>query len=169
MSPEIAGALSWGVKDSFREYVSGVSDGTVSVDGAGQDGTSRFIFPLVDATEFDTGTGLGQLRFSGSVEFSAYRGVLLVRVRDPWISMHESGGVLSIMHPAYREPTTERSEIATFDSPARSTLERANWTVASTRLTYDGCRALGEIYPVGTEADPFDFRITRTPAHHRVG
>ncbi|ROO85658.1 Htaa protein [Actinocorallia herbida] len=143
--------LTWGVKRSFREYVAEVDDGSETFgNGARRTASGEFAFPLADAADFDPATGLGTLRFAGSVVFRAYSGVLLVRVRDPWVVLGETGGCLTIMHPAYREATGVRAEIAVFDPPVRA----AGGRRLAPTLTYDGVRAFGDVYGVGAPLDP---------------
>ncbi|MER7684886.1 HtaA domain-containing protein [Streptomyces sp. NPDC097610] len=152
---EPSGRLTWGVKGGFREYVATVPDGSESTaEGVRTDESGAFVFDLDDATGFDSASGHGTLKFRGSVLFSAYRGILLVRVRDPWITLGVNGGTVSIMHPAYRDPTSERREIGVFDAARREmSPDTLSWCVDTPRMTYDGTQTFGDVYPVDT---PFD-------------
>ncbi|MFJ8001264.1 HtaA domain-containing protein [Streptomyces sp. NPDC096310] len=155
---ELWGQLVWGVKSGFRAYVAGVTDGTESVaDGVRTDESGAFVFSLDDATDFDSVSGHGTLKFRGSVVFSAYRGILLVRVRDLWITLDGDGdgGTVSIMHPAFREATSQRREIGRFDAVRREATPGAvTWSIDVPRMTYDGTRAFGDVYPVDAPFDP---------------
>ncbi|MFF8316495.1 HtaA domain-containing protein [Streptomyces bobili] len=153
---ELSGHLVWGVKSGFRAYVAGVTDGGESVaDGARTDEGGAFVFSLDDATDFDSVSGNGTLKFRGSVVFSAYRGILLVRVRDLWITLDGDGGKVSIMHPAFREATSERREIGAFDAVRREATPGAvTWSIDVPRMTYDGTQAFGDVYQVDAAFDP---------------
>jgi hypothetical protein len=86
------GSLTWGLRQSFREYVS-VPNIHVS-DGASKDGDGVLTFPLVSGT-FDAETGATTLQFSGSVHYLSYCGyfdgwaddecVLDVEITDPQV------------------------------------------------------------------------------------
>ncbi|MFJ3780007.1 HtaA domain-containing protein [Streptomyces sp. NPDC090075] len=153
---ERSGRLTWGVKEGFREYVASVTDGTESTaDGVYTDESGSFVFGLDDATGVDSTSGHGTLKFRGSVVFSAYRGILLVRVRDPWITLDEDGGTISIMHPAFREVTSERRGIGVFDTVRReATPGSVAWTIDLPRMTYDGTHVFGGVYPVDAPFAP---------------
>ncbi|MFF4966185.1 HtaA domain-containing protein [Streptomyces sp. NPDC001037] len=153
---ELSGQLAWGVKGGFREYVAAVSDGAESTaDGVRTDESGAFVFKLDEVTGFDNASGHGMLKFSGSVVFSAYRGILLVRIRDPWITLDKKGGTISIMHPAYRDATGERSRIGVFDA-ARCELapDTVTWAIDAPRMIYDVTRTFGDVYSADTPFDP---------------
>lgn len=137
----MARALAWSVKASFRDYVSGVADGIEERSaGVDLDERGRYIFPSLG--------GDGEtLKFGGWVRISAYRGILDVRVADPWI---ESDGVrrrVSIAHPrAERNPELPRLVLAEFEGADQNT----------PLLTFDGVRLLGDVYQVGAALDPIE-------------
>ncbi|MCG7207378.1 HtaA domain-containing protein [Streptomyces arenae] len=159
----LSGQLVWGVKSGFREYVAAVTDGAESTtDGVRTNESGAFVFSLDDATSLDNTSGHGTLKFRGSVVFSAYHGILLVRVRDPWITLDGDGGTVSIMHPAYREPTSERQAIGTFDGVRREVVPGAvNWSIDVPRMTYEGTQAFGDVYPVDAPFDPIVITLAK--------
>src|SRR5262245_51612415 len=79
-----AGSLNWGVKASFRNYVGAggiaVAGGVTRVDaGASVDGLA---WP-VQSGSFDASTRALELRFAGSVHFSAHEGALDLTLASP--------------------------------------------------------------------------------------
>lgn len=134
----MSGEIAWSVKSSFRAYVAGVSDGTeISSDDVTVDAAGRYRFPLVS-------TGDDVLKATGWVRLSAYRGVLDVRIAEPWIEYRSGGGVVTIAHPrSERNPALPRMVLAEFGTDS----------VIRPELTFDGVRLLGEVYTVGAELD----------------
>lgn len=154
--------LSWGVKASFRGYVLALSDGAVVLTDryTSHDGTA-FVFEAAPGEPAGAGDGAPcLLRFRGGVEFSGHRGILMVRIRDPWLHLAGGRGRLSIMHPAYREPTPERVDLAELhDLRAESEDDTVVWWTATPRLRPTGVRTFGETYAAGTALDPLTFSV----------
>ncbi|KAF0957985.1 HtaA domain-containing protein [Rhodococcus sp. T7] len=154
--------LCWGVKASLRDYLSAIDGEIVCGDGADQTPAGEFMFPTAHPTHLDSSRCL---RFRGTVVFSAYHGMLLVRLRDPWVMLAGAVGSLTMMHPDFADRTSERIEIATFSLPEHPDVASGRgWTIAVPRLTYDGTRALGDVYGIGTELDPIHIRQSAAAA-----
>jgi hypothetical protein len=78
-----AGSLTWGVKQSFRDYVAGpIAKGTITTSGVGASG-GAFTFGQAAGGTFDRATGLGTSAYSGSVRFTGHAGLLDVSIGNP--------------------------------------------------------------------------------------
>src|SRR5690606_18863143 len=85
------GSLLWGIKASFRDYVTGpIAHGSISVTGgAGVEG-GRYWFPQASSS-VDPETRLGSVAYRGSVRFTGHGGQLSVVVGDPVITITDAG------------------------------------------------------------------------------
>ena len=78
-----AGSLSWGIKSSFRSYVTGtIAKGSITATGVGVSG-GVFTFGQTAGASFDQWTGLGSSPYSGSVRFYGHGGLLDVTLANP--------------------------------------------------------------------------------------
>ena len=90
-----AGFLSWGVKTSFRQYVTGpIAKGSIDLSGAGRTG-SQFVFGQAqEVIDLSPGT---QVNYRGAVRFLGHSGVLNVGMANPRVTItSESSAVLSV-------------------------------------------------------------------------
>jgi hypothetical protein len=90
--------LDWGVKTSFRRYVSRMVDGVCEVGrGAAPAGGGAFRFPAAASSPVLWDGGI-PIEFSGILRFVAHGGILSLTIVDPRIERGEAGGplVLSI-------------------------------------------------------------------------
>ncbi|MBQ1442355.1 MAG: HtaA domain-containing protein [Renibacterium sp.] len=93
----VAGFLTWGVKDSFRSYLTGaIARGSITVSG-GASGVDRYTFPQSGASSWNPLTGTGRAGYRGTVQFYGHSGVLNLSFSDPQISVDSAGsGTLSV-------------------------------------------------------------------------
>lgn len=146
-------ALRWGIKQSFREYVLAMSDGSESLSPeVTKDEHGNYLFKADPDATSDASSG-DALKFQGSVLLSGYRGMLLVRVRDPWIEETNGSVRLTVMHPAYREKTTERLALAELVEVGTKEIDGAHYRTLASRLLPSGMRTFDDVYKVGTELD----------------
>ncbi|WP_395640167.1 HtaA domain-containing protein [Pseudolysinimonas sp.] len=147
----VPGSLSWGVKASFREYVTGpIASGSISVgNGAGVSG-GAYWFPQSSAEVSS------DVAYRGSVTFSGHGGLLNLRIADPVVRITStSSAVLSVATGSGRvdfaslalgTPTTDASGARTYAaSPAT--------------LTAAGAASFAGFYSAGTALDPVTFTI----------
>jgi hypothetical protein len=137
------GRLRWAVKESFIDYVRGLSDGAIETfDGCEAD-DGVFVFAGEAA-------GDGAFSFAGGIQFTGFAGMLDVRLVDPMI---EGDGVdktlTALVGP---KSIAARVAIATVDGagPLRA---GEPWT-ATPKLTFEGVHVFGDVYQVGTELAP---------------
>ena len=168
------GGLTWGVRESFRDYI-GASGVTVS-GGASQDADSIITFPLASGT-FDDATGATTLEFTGSVHYLSYCGyfdgwkddecVLDVEIRDPKIVIDVDRQVLTA-HVIHRPggvnvvtPMRDLGVIPLVDlDVSEATVDvdggETSWGGIRTGITTEAVPVFG-YYSVGAAFDPLSF------------
>ena len=129
----------WGVKASLLDYVRGMPDGKVAVDGA-IESADGFTFPSA------AGPDDGILRFSGSVTLTGHSGMMRVVIADPWLAV--DARELSIADP---DDPTGRLSFARFLSVAAD--EDGALRAGGTTLTADGSDLFFGPYREGTALD----------------
>ncbi|MGO4689637.1 HtaA domain-containing protein [Glaciibacter sp. 2TAF33] len=140
---ESTGQLRWAVKESFIDYIRGLSDGGIEAFDGCEVVDGAFIFPGESA-------GDGGLLFTGGVRFTGFSGMLDVRLVDPMIEGEGPDKTLSALVGV--PSIAARATIATIENSApRTAGER--WTVTP-RLTFEGVRIFGDVYQVGAELAP---------------
>jgi hypothetical protein len=156
-----AGSLTWGVKQSFREYVAGpIAKGDIVTTGVGRSG-GAFVFGQSEGGSFDRATGVGTSNYSGSVRFTGHAGILDVTLSNPVVRVDSAtSGTLLV--------TVGGSQIAfaTLNLAAGS-LSTPNNTVSyagvPATLTAQGASVFSlngsGFYEPGTALDPVSFVI----------
>ncbi|MEE1827778.1 HtaA domain-containing protein [Streptomyces sp. BE20] len=161
------GSLDWGVKASFRNYVTGpVGQGAVELTGGATtnaDGT--FHFGLVSAA-YDMSTHALSSSFTGGVRFTAHHGALDVALSDLRITTAGTAGTLTA-DTASKESmgateVTRRDDVplVTF-TVARDT---TNGVPAAAKLTEQGAKAFAGFYQAGSDMDPLALLLKQSPA-----
>lgn len=167
------GALDWGVKASFRNYIEhGPAAGSIeTTDPAerNEDGTFRF----------DLGTGLDVVEsddlfapFSGGVRFRGHAGALDLVITEPRIDIDGTTGTV-VVDAVSKE--LESPEPQTFDDVVLATLDlrtvtptadddRVRYADIPATLTEDGADAFGGFYEAGEALDPVTFVVTADTA-----
>ena len=143
-------ALTWGVKQSFRNYVQATGGTIETAGGAAPAADGAFAFPATPGqglTLDDAGRPQGAGRFAGEVRFQAHGGMLSVRLVEPGLEVTSTGAALSVADGE------RRVAIATLDLAAAGPGE-AGELVIPAALTLDGSFLLGDHYPPATVLDP---------------
>ncbi len=157
------GALDWGVKRSFRSYVSGGAArgeiATVEPASTNPDGTFRF----AGAGEADFG-GEGDVdaAHAGAVRFTGHDGALDLTIADPRVRIDGDDGTLVVdadgTHPDTGLPQRfDDIVLATLDASAvqaTATDGLVTWRDVTVTLTEDGSEAFGGFYQAGEVMDP---------------
>ncbi|MDQ0237637.1 HtaA domain-containing protein [Arthrobacter bambusae] len=138
-------SLQWRIDPAFDDYVRNrTGDGTVTLSGgATRDDDGCYHFPGI------AGAGdLENLHYGGSVEFSAYLGVLSVRIAEP--SLHLSSGMVHLYIVDDSAPAGTRLELATasVEPGAKDDI------LLDLRLTERGAELFLGKYPAGTPLAP---------------
>lgn len=145
------GAVDWGVRRTFREYVTGdIADGEWALTAGAQDGGALFRFPGGEGTYADgdlTASFDGAVRFTGAhgldlslsgvrAEIQDGKGTLYADVKSPDLS----GEKVPLVTFTAEEPKSADGLVTVTEAPAK--------------LTARGAEAFGGMYRAGTEMDP---------------
>lgn len=166
------GSVEWGVKASFRGYVtSPIGHGTITTaGGATQAASGVFTFP-VSGGAHDADTGTTEAISGGSVHFEAHGGILDVLISDVRVEIDGSTGAI-VADVVSREfiDTTTAGDPVTYDDVVLASLDLAGVTptvgvgtvsyadVPAT-LTAAGVPAFGNFYSAGEPLDPVSFTL----------
>ncbi|MEW6921312.1 HtaA domain-containing protein [Trueperella pyogenes] len=170
--------LNWGLKESFRNYVSGdFAKGKWELsDGA----TGTFTFPLKDPKQFTPGK-YDNLDFAGKVHFTAHHGLLDLAIEQPTVRKGDSGWelvVTVVVNPFDKSKiadalagkikidkskiATERVVLATLSEPEVSgTNDEQTIHFRSVKLTAEGAKSFANFYKEGQELDPMTIKVTK--------
>ncbi|MFF0450371.1 HtaA domain-containing protein [Streptomyces sp. NPDC004609] len=162
------GNLDWGVKQSFREYVTtGFAQGKIEVAGGAADNAAGFRFPRGKGT-FDAGKKTLSVSFDGSVRFLGHldKGeyVLDLRLSDLKVRVDGTRGTLladvSTKDQESRKVATYNDlGVASLKVPAgalKAEKKVVTLTDVPATLTADGVKAFGGMYKTGTVLDTLD-------------
>ncbi|EYT80770.1 hypothetical protein CF54_23515 [Streptomyces sp. Tu 6176] len=155
----VTGAVDWGVRRTFREYVTGdIARGRWTLSDGAQDGGALFRFPSGTGT-FEDGTL--RAAFRGAVRFTGAHGLDL-RLTGLRVTVEDGRGTLSA-DVTGTALTGSNVPLITFTAKgltARDGLARV--TEAPAVLTERGARAFGGMYPAGTAMDPVSVAVALT-------
>ncbi|MFI1399600.1 HtaA domain-containing protein [Streptomyces sp. NPDC020681] len=150
-------AVDWGVRRTFREYVTGsIAQGKWTLSGGALDGGALFRFPQGKGT-YDAKRQTLDAAFAGTLRFTGTDldlGLTKVTVRVT------SGGGTLIADVAEAGRTTKAVPLITF--PAEDFTPRnglAALTEAPATLTAAGAKAFGGMYKAGTAMDPVSLAV----------
>lgn len=156
--------LAWGVKESFRSYISGsIANGEWTTEnGAGYE-TPNFLW-ATDTGSVDEELGSGEIAFIGSVHFTGHGGALAMDLADPVIEFDGDDAYLLLNIGATdnaEEEAPEGGEVRAaklqLDGALDTQTDQFTITEATVRLTSAGANAFnGEYgsYAAGDEMDP---------------
>ncbi|MFD3998065.1 HtaA domain-containing protein [Streptomyces sp. NPDC058583] len=150
-------AVDWGVRRTFREYVTGaISQGKWTLADGAQDGGALFRFPGGKGT-YDPRKGTLDAAFAGSVRFTgAHLDLTLGKV-----TVKVSGGTGTLGADVTSAGKTEKAvPLVTFtarDLTPENGL--AVVTEAPATLTEGGAKAFGRMYKAGTAMDPVSLAV----------
>jgi hypothetical protein len=159
--------MTWGFKESFRSYISGtIANGEWTVaDGATYE-TPSFGWAGGTGTISD---GDGDIRFTGSIEFTGHGGILDTKVANPRLELHGWSNATLLMDVS---GTTQQGaavdekavKFATVDVSAATYGDGSVSIVdAPVTLTEAGSAAFGT-YAAGEQLDPLTVTLTADPA-----
>ncbi|WP_372347329.1 HtaA domain-containing protein [Streptomyces sp. KL116D] len=152
------GAVDWGVRRTFREYVTGdiAQGGWKLADGA-RDGGALFRFPDGEGS-YDREKQSLDAEFTGSVRFTGEHGLDL-ELAD--VSVAVTGGKGTLRADVTSDGrTTKDTALVTFAAKSlavRDGLVRVD--EAPTELTAAGAKAFGGMYRAGTAMDPVSLAV----------
>ncbi|MEV7598800.1 HtaA domain-containing protein [Kitasatospora sp. NPDC089797] len=166
------GALDWGVRRTFRDYVTGtIAQGRWELGGGAADGGAFFRWTPAKGG-YDPATGNLTAAFTGTVRFTGLRSGesygLDLTLANPGVTVADGRGrLLADVSGRTPDGSTQQLtgvELATFD-PAGIKPEAGLLKAVELPLTLaeGGAKAFGGLYPAGTEMDPLSFAVALDP------
>ncbi|WP_165985955.1 HtaA domain-containing protein [Streptomyces sp. YIM 98790] len=157
--PIVDAAVDWGVRRTFREYVTGdVARGEWRLTDGARDGGAVFRFPAGTGGH-DPATGALEARFRGSVHFTGHEldlalGPFEVRIEDG------TGTLLADVTTDGGGTRLDGLPLVTFDA-AGAGPDDGLFIIAESPavLTEEGAAAFGGRYPAGTAMDPVTLSV----------
>lgn len=140
-------ALDWGVRRTFREYVSGpIAEGKWKLAGGAKDGGALYRFPGTKGS-YDVKKAELTADFEGSVHFTGKDvDVLLKKVS---VSVKDDKGTLS----------ADGTALVTFAAPLKPKKDLILVEEAPAKLTEEGAELFGSLYQGGAAMDPVTLAI----------
>ncbi len=153
------GAVDWGVRRTFREYVTGdVAKGRWTLSAGAEDGGALFRFPSGEGTYKN-----GQLTasFKGAVRFTGAEGLDL-RLSGVRATVEDGKGTL-YADVAGADFTGKKVPLVTFTARNLKAVKGlAKVIEAPAKLTAQGARTFGGMYQAGTAMDPVSLAVALT-------
>ncbi|MFE9630605.1 HtaA domain-containing protein [Streptomyces sp. NPDC006463] len=150
-------AVDWGVRRTFREYVTGsVGQGTWTLAEGARDGGALFRFPQGRGT-YDGAKGALDAAFAGTVHFTGAH--LDLKLGKVAVKVENGKGVLSA-DVTTGDGTKSAVALVEFDAASlKAEGGLATLAEAPATLTEGGSQAFGSMYKAGTEMDPVSLAI----------
>jgi len=161
------GTLSWGVKESFRSYISGtIANGSWDTSNGASYETPQFQWGGATGT-FDPSSGTGSVSFDGQVHFTGHDGLLDLSLAQPTVEFE--GATAALLLDA--RSTDMEGEVAVDaaqewvgDVTLPGGLQLADGalvvTDAATTLTNAGVTAFAGFYEAGDELDALSLSLS---------
>ncbi|MCP3817552.1 HtaA domain-containing protein [Streptomyces sp. A3M-1-3] len=150
-------AVDWGVRRTFREYVTGsIARGKWTLSAGAQDGGALFRFPRGEGT-YDGRKGILAGAFAGTVRFTGRHLDLALSK----VEVRVKGGRGTLSADVTRQGATQEAvSLVTFDAKGlRASAGLVTLTEAPTTLTPQGAKAFDDMYTAGTEMDPVSLAV----------
>lgn len=150
-------AVDWGVRRTFREYVSGsIGQGKWELTEGAQDGGALFRFPQGKGA-YDAAQGTLDAAFAGSVHFTGAH--LDLKLGKVGVKVENGKGVLSADVTTGGQ-TKNAVPLVEFDAKGlKAEGGLATLTEAPATLTEGGAQAFNAMYKAGTEMDPVSLAV----------
>ncbi|MEV0279336.1 HtaA domain-containing protein [Streptomyces sp. NPDC050610] len=150
-------AVDWGVRRTFREYVTGpIAQGKWQLGDGAQDGGALFRFPKGKGS-YDEDKGALDASFAGTLRFTGAH--LDLSFRDVEVAVRDGKGTLSA-GVSDGKSEHESVPLATFEAkslkPKDGLIAIAE---APAKLTAEGAKAFGSMYQEGADMDPVSLSV----------
>ena len=142
--------LTWGVKESFRQYVEAAGGSITISDGATRNADGSFLFNAEtegDLAIASDGTVSGSQAFEGTVSFEAHGGMLKSTLSSLSIESGPEGLMLSALEGPMNESRCNIAKLAHTHTDANGNPH------FSAEITLDGMFQIADNYPPGTALD----------------
>ncbi len=160
-SPVVQGSLTWGVRASFRSYVTGpIAKGSISVAQGAKSSSGRFVLPQTAAADLASGTGT--VPYTGAVRFSGHGGILDLTLSNPSIRV-TSASAATLYLSVNGGPAVAFGSV-NLGAATRSDVAGAiSYAGAPVTLTAQGAAAFSyqgnAFYGAGEAMDPIGFTV----------
>ncbi|MHA3723368.1 HtaA domain-containing protein [Leucobacter sp. HY1910] len=185
--PVSKATLSWGIKESFRRYITGtIAHGSISTLGSTTQASKNGVFTWTGGTGTATSDGSkanvsygegngaylrghemnveGKTAYALDLAFTNPR-VVVKSATVGELRMDVSGREFAGMTSVGDEIDLKQVTVATLDLPApAATGKTLSWTNVPATLTKAGSSALGEFYGAGEALDPVSFSLPMSEA-----
>ncbi|MEU6821338.1 HtaA domain-containing protein [Streptomyces atriruber] len=156
-------AVDWGVRRTFREYVTGsIAKGEWKLSAGAQDGGALFRFPRGEGT-YDEKKQTLAADFAGAVRFTGAHGLDLT-LSEVAVDVRDGKGTLSadVDSKGDRGATLKNAPLITFPA-AEGELKPKDGLVSlaevPSKLTAEGAKAFGGMYKAGSAMDPLSLAV----------
>lgn len=161
------GTMTWGVKESFRSYISGtIAKGSWEASGGATYQTPSFTWSGATG-EIDPETGAGKVTFPGTVHFTGHGGILDLTIATPTLVIDDKGAGTLLLDVRSNDTSgglavdEKQAEVGRLG--AAVTNDAAAGALAVTQaplsLTEAGAPAFGGFYQPGDELDPLSVDV----------
>ncbi|NEW77668.1 HtaA domain-containing protein [Streptomyces rhizosphaericus] len=164
----VDGNLDWGVKKSFRDYVTGpIAKGKITLSGGAAEHGDGYRFPHGEGA-YDAGGGSLDAAFDGAVRFTGHEGSLDLKFSDLNVEVKGAKGALVADVSSKDRETgkvTESDDVTVADLATGSGLPEPEdgvitLTDVPAALTADGAKAFGGFYAAGDALDPVTVAVS---------
>jgi hypothetical protein len=161
------GTLSWGVKESFRSYISGsIANGKWETSDGADYETPNFMWKDPEG-EIDPENNTGTVSFAGTVHFTGHDGVLDLTLSNPTIEFEEDGSAALLLdmksNDMEGEVAVDKKELWVGDVATGSKLTPKNDKLTlknmKTTLTDSGVEGFADFYESGESLDPLNLDL----------
>ncbi|MFG2221902.1 HtaA domain-containing protein [Streptomyces sp. NPDC048644] len=162
------GTLTWGVKESFRKYVTGIALGTIETTGGAEQAQDNGAFTFKGGTgTYDEGSHAVAATFRGSVRFTSKAHGFDIELADLKVATKGTGGAVTADVTASGS-TQDDVPLASLDlsgvKPGGGTGGALTFAGIPTKLTAEGAKAFNGMYKAGQELDPATLSFTPATA-----
>ncbi|WP_069386184.1 HtaA domain-containing protein [Cellulosimicrobium cellulans] len=165
VTPTTVGTLTWGVKESFRRYITGpvAKGGATASDGASVDGG---VFTFRQQSGWKAPAAGVATAYRGTVRFTGHDGLLDLALSNPVVDITGPGSARLVVDATSKGldgSTFDRDDVAfatlALGTPTTHADGSVTYTGAAATLTADGAAAFSGFYPAGTPLDTVTFTV----------
>ncbi|MFP3992892.1 HtaA domain-containing protein, partial [Streptomyces sp. E11-3] len=162
------GTLDWGVRESFRKYVTGMAHGEIEVSGGAEQAADNGPFTFTDGQgTYDTGTHATETAFKGTVRFSSKLHGFDITIADLKVRTDRTSGAIEA-DVTLNGDTQDDIELAKLDlsdvRPGQGKGGAMTFADIPATLTADGAEAFNGMYKEGDALDAATLSVTAASA-----
>ncbi|YAL83535.1 HtaA domain-containing protein [Dermacoccaceae bacterium W4C1] len=156
----VAGQLAWGVKSSFRSYITGpIAKGRIDLNGASYSGNA-FRFGQ-RSTTWTSGSASSTTSYGGGIRFYGHSGILNISMSNPQVRIESASRATLLMQVNGR--STDIANLNLGSAAKRTVNGGVSYSGVPATLSSSGARVFSYgssvFYPAGTAMDPLSFVI----------